>query len=410
VPAPNGSLRTGGPIPAPAARASLGPAAPARPGAREARGHATAGQAAAQHARIDEIDGIRGWAALVVLLFHLTWELYGATFPALRAPWLKFPLDGTLAVFVFFVLSGDALSNAYLRRADDGSLARMVAKRWFRLAGPILLASVLVYLLMRAGLVFNREAATVVGREDWMGDWLAFEPGLRTLLDFAFVGAFALPSAGPGPAVSYGPFLWPMGIELVGSMAVFASLPALRRMRRPLEAVLAVAAFLAWYGSWYALFFIGVALAMLRERGAFERLRAMPAAGAASALGVVAVVAADAWSATRGHESVRLDIAFATLLVFCVYANARATAMMRGAASRWLGRVSFPLYLTHFAVIVSFTSWAVLASADSPHPVAAAAAVVAASVAVALAVAEVFARVESRYLVALDRTVRRAVA
>lgn len=48
-----------------------------------------------------------------VLIFHLAWELFGAVVPAFRTPALRFVLDGNLAVCVFFVLSGDALSLGF---------------------------------------------------------------------------------------------------------------------------------------------------------------------------------------------------------------------------------------------------------------------------------------------------------
>jgi len=76
--------------------------------------------------RLDYIEGIRGWAALVVLVFHFTRETFGASFPAYHSIWLHFLLDGPLAVYVFFILSGDALSTTFLKTQDCSFLARMV--------------------------------------------------------------------------------------------------------------------------------------------------------------------------------------------------------------------------------------------------------------------------------------------
>ncbi len=44
--------------------------------------------------RLDYIEGIRGWAALVVLVFHFTRETFGASFPVYHSIWLHFLLDG----------------------------------------------------------------------------------------------------------------------------------------------------------------------------------------------------------------------------------------------------------------------------------------------------------------------------
>ena len=74
--------------------------------------------------RIDYLDGVRGWASLMVLLFHAFWETFGNVLPVFRNPVTAFLLDGHLAVFVFFVLSGDALSTAWFSRPSSGLLAR----------------------------------------------------------------------------------------------------------------------------------------------------------------------------------------------------------------------------------------------------------------------------------------------
>src|SRR5690242_4690965 len=108
--------------------------------------------------RVHEIDGVRGWAALSVVVFHLFWELFGGEVPTFRSAALRFWLDGPLAVYVFFVLSGDALSWPFFASGDARILDRTVVKRYFRLAIPIFYSSLLCFLLMRAGLTFNHQA------------------------------------------------------------------------------------------------------------------------------------------------------------------------------------------------------------------------------------------------------------
>ena len=125
--------------------------------------------------RLYEIDGVRGWASLVVLIFHLSWEVFGVIFPAYRSYYFKFFLDGPLAVYVFFVLSGDALSSSFVMKENYRSLAKLVLKRYFRLTGPILLSCIFAYFILKQGFAFNSIAAKVVGRPDWLGVFLPFE-------------------------------------------------------------------------------------------------------------------------------------------------------------------------------------------------------------------------------------------
>ena len=104
------------------------------------------------------------------------------------------------------------------------------------------------------------------------------------------------------------------------------------------------------------------------------------------------------------------SILIAVGLVFGLYSNQTCLRFFSNKLSRYLGRISFPLYLTHFAVLISFTSWAILQMVefkrfDFAHSLA----VATASGALALGVAELFTRVERRYLMTLNQVVSRAV-
>ena len=81
--------------------------------------------------RLRFLDGLRGWAAVVVLLHHVFIDGPPANgFMADRTPWAKVFVNGTLAVCVFFVISGFSLSIRYLDRGDGGTLARIAAGRY----------------------------------------------------------------------------------------------------------------------------------------------------------------------------------------------------------------------------------------------------------------------------------------
>ena len=87
--------------------------------------------------RLSELDGIRGWAAFSVLLFHIMWEVFGIKFPEFRNNYTAFILNGPLAVYVFFVLSGEALSTPYRMTGKRSSVTRLALKRYLRLSIPI---------------------------------------------------------------------------------------------------------------------------------------------------------------------------------------------------------------------------------------------------------------------------------
>jgi hypothetical protein len=101
------------------------------------------------------LDGLRGWAAVVVLLHHLFVDgLPANSFMADRALWAKvFFLNGTLAVSVFFVISGFSLSIRYLETGDAGALGRVAAGRYLRLALPIFAICAMTYVLLVLSLI-----------------------------------------------------------------------------------------------------------------------------------------------------------------------------------------------------------------------------------------------------------------
>lgn len=108
----------------------------------------------ARAGRIQSIDGLRGIAALLVVLFHL----HGAVSRTAK-DWLWGPVDwvaryGYLGVDVFFVISGFVIALSVSRALPTlGFFGRFVLRRSIRLDPPywaaILLEVVLLYLMVR---------------------------------------------------------------------------------------------------------------------------------------------------------------------------------------------------------------------------------------------------------------------
>lgn len=392
--------------------------------------------------RIDEIDGIRGWAAFIVLLFHFVWELFGHLHPEIRSPYTKFLTDGPLAVYVFFLLSGDVLTTPKISNPANPGFDRTVLKRYFRLAGPILASCLVVYVLMRLGWVFNREAAVVVESPKWLGEFLNFEPGLFAMLYYGLAGVFFAHDS----SQSYNAFLWPMAIELAGSMLIFAFAYALAEAKRVRLIVLFAGFAIAFLAvRYYALFFAGMLFAILRHDGFFDRIQASRWTYLAP-LAIVAVAALDgisygmyadikatapinaaggeiaaraaatiepayalkSWLIAQAPDKVRTI--FAVVLVFAIYSNRYLLNFFRNPVSAYLGRVSFPVYLIHFSVLVSFASFVVVRFADQLRASLALCLLVAAlCIVVSLLAAQLFYMVEKYYLKALDRAARHAL-
>jgi peptidoglycan/LPS O-acetylase OafA/YrhL len=349
-----------------------------------------------------EIDGIRGWAALSVLLFHLFVEFFGALVPEFRNPLSRIFLNGGLAVAIFFVLSGDALSIAYLKNNSYRSLDSILVKRYFRLTIPILLSCAIVYALMRAGLTYNLLAAPVVHREDWLGTAINFQPNFIEMLRYSLGRVYI----GHNLSVSYNPFLWTMSVEMFGSLVVMLYLYVSQRLRRPVATLWYAIIVLFLLRDFIALFLVGVLFGKLRVDGVFDRLLAsikwrnrLLLIVAGTCLCLVTIV-------DRG--SVHVNMLAAAVLVFCFYSSRISIAFFSTRLSRFLGEISFPLYLVHFPVLCSLTSFLTIrASAsgdlDVPHIIG----IGLITIAVCIAASIVFRAIELRALRIIDMLPRR---
>jgi len=359
--------------------------------------------------RAVEIDGIRGWASLIVLLFHAFREMLRGIVPEVDNPLLAPLFASDLAVSVFFVLSGDALSLGFFNSGQLGAIDRLVVRRYFRLTIPILMSCLATYLIMKAGLDYHVEAAQILGNQGWLGRFLHFSPSLYEFLKYSLLKVYVAHTT----ELSYNPFLWTMSIEMVGSMLVFMACYLWSRLKSGEQVCIYLVIGLTALGSFFSLFFAGLLFSHWRRRGVFERLLAsrrhqyIALLAAASCIAVYVL----AGSLNSTHEVVhRLLIPTLSMaLVFCAYTQRRLKAFFSCGASRFLGVISFPVYLLQFQVLISLMSWlavrdyAINGQLDHGALLGFAAITVAATIAAAW----VFSKVERLALSTIDRHVLR---
>jgi peptidoglycan/LPS O-acetylase OafA/YrhL len=315
-----------------------------------------------QRVRIAALDGLRGWAALSVVGYHFYVETFVNILPAPVVLALSVVCNGPLAVAVFFVLSGYVLTIGGWRAADKTPLLRLAAKRHLRLAIPVLASAVLVALLVAGHLTSNLEAARVVGREDWLGAWLHVAPDPAGVLAYSFGWVFVRASAD-----DIVPFLWTMTTELWFSYVVLALCFCERRLPRPYLVLCGLAAaILLTHHAVAACFPLGALLALAQRDG---HLR--PVLAPLSAIGLVGLALLTAMAILWSTWSEWSYVVIATVLVTTVLMSRDLDGALSAPLSRALGKLSFPIYLAQFPVLVSLTSGLILAS-GRPGPLQAA--------------------------------------
>jgi peptidoglycan/LPS O-acetylase OafA/YrhL len=283
------------------------------------------------------LDGMRGWAALAVLLYHVFIDGYPANDFARNLRWFPY-LNGWLAVCLFFAISGFALSIGFINSRRYETLLRLAAGRYFRLAIPILGACSLVYVLLKLGMIPPPEKRPV------QSEFLLFDPTLQHLLRFSLIDVFASYSAGE----TYVPPLWTMPIELLGSFIVIGTLAIVGKARNRFWVYVPLFLWLLLAKSFYSLFVAGMMSAEL-----YVRVR--PTGTLWTVFCGVAVAAASvALSFLQSEQSIAVFL-WVLIAFVAVVLTDRFRSVFETRVSRFLGRISFPLYLVHAPIMWSFS-------------------------------------------------------
>ncbi len=285
--------------------------------------------------RLQFLDGMRGWGALAVVLYHCFVDGFPAGPWAAMHLWRLPPFNATLAVTLFFMISGYALSVAFVRTRDRVALARLAIGRYVRLVVPIAAACAVVFVLLKAGLI-----AAWQERPAPFDGMLRFDPSALDLVAFAFWRVFFDYSVA---TTFIGP-LWTMQVELFGSFLVFGLLAVLGRFRHRVIVFALLFVVLLAARSFYCLFVAGLIAAELHRRPA-------PRVPWQLALGLSILAFLLSALGSRAPQIPYPQLAAPVLLFAALGMWPSAQAWLGNRLGRFLGWISFPLYLIHGPVM-----------------------------------------------------------
>lgn len=315
------------------------------------------------------LDGLRGVAAVVVVIAHMiavvapalhfgpTASTADAPAPGWQITFATSPLfvftNGSFAVFVFFVLSGYviALSADHSR----ASLPRAVVARILRLGLPCAASLLLIHAIVNGGWSWS-SALAKVNPHWWMTSVFRNEAIAFSELLAEVGGRYMITGHSKLNAV-----LWTMQRELLGSLGIIAiMILAPGRTARMLSFVLltALLVLLKAEAHHYACFAAGALLYLYRDHlwrcpawcgaaaivlGLFLGGKPVLPPPPGTIYSVLPAKFAGLWAWPTG----------ATLVVFGTLVWPPMRSLLGGLVGRALGRISFGLYLVHFAVIQS---------------------------------------------------------
>ena len=178
--------------------------------------------------KIGYLEGLRGIAALSVVVHHYFCAFYPALIfgsiaavhltplePVLAASPVSALFNGAFAVSIFFVLSGYVLPHRFFRTHDPESLSSSAARRYIRLAIPILVTSLIVFVLLSLHLYYSVPGSAIT-QSGWLHRQTQSSPGITDVIVQSLWGSL---TQGQG---SYNTVLWTMTVEFLGSFLVLS--------------------------------------------------------------------------------------------------------------------------------------------------------------------------------------------
>ena len=291
--------------------------------------------------RVEGLEGMRGIAAFYVFTHHFLLIFYPSYYFG-QHNWTNHILNPDLAVSWFFVHSGYVLSLKGVDLAGTDywqHLKDQAARRYLRLLPLVLFSIILTYLCMNLNMTFNHEFGKKMNSV-WLSQYLNFNPDIGEALKQAFYGVyFSFKSSS-----TYNPNLWTIGHELISSYLLFALLAAIGWWKKSAWFFVLIAFAI---GPWKGMmcFMLGAALTRLPKFNLHPY-----------SIGVIGA-AGFYLSDLKGVYEAHARSVGATLLMLALLHAPRARAWLNTKIIHRLGELSYSLYVLHFLVLISFTSW-----------------------------------------------------
>ncbi len=310
---------------------------------------------------VKSLDGLRGIAALIVVLFHMD-AFFGTVFSpdglytqsTLGWQIYRRALNGNFSVAVFFVLSGYVLILKYAKFGTKNDLRAGALKRYFRLT-PIVLASTLLAVGLQSVIGFhNTAAARIIGGHQWLASAYPTQLTWLGALKCGLIGAYQ-------GNVQYNGPLWTIRLELLGSFVLFGFAGLFYKSRFFLIYALIASCFMSLLfnndGLYLSLFLIGAAFHK-HPKSRFSVWWLIPA---------MVLATENPWTPEvtfireRINTPIDIDVlchSIAAILMVGVVLNSKHLQnALSGPVILFLGRISFSLYAVHLPVMMSAGTW-----------------------------------------------------
>lgn len=318
--------------------------------------------------KIIYLDGLRGLAAFVVVLYH---HFYGF-YPKLLYPSedkmltqlsggpLNVFFNANFAVYIFFILSGYILTYKFFKTRDYRIIISSAARRYIRLLFPVLFSVVIAFLLMKFSLFYNKESSAITSC--CLSTYYSFNPDFFDAIYQAFAGSFF------NGQVSYNIVLWTMTYELFGSFLVFGLAALLNNIKK--RYIFYGALIILMLNTVYISFILGMILADVSTskadylkyiRNNFFTLLALIIGlflGSFPNNRILDDTLYENMVLRSPIDSVNFYHTWGAFFIMVAIMNSRILkSFFSTRILSFLGKISFSMYVIHFIIVNSFTSF-----------------------------------------------------
>jgi peptidoglycan/LPS O-acetylase OafA/YrhL len=323
--------------------------------------------------KLNYLEGLRGVAALIVVFHHLGYTFsvkfayqlldflkvhtHSSTISYLVHYLVSFMLDGKLAVYIFWFMSGYVISIKLFTTNNDNYLVGGFVKRYFRLAFPALGSVLFAFILFYFGMMYNNELAEVFGKgykNGWLGSFYDFTPNFLLAIKSGLWDTFFAFNR----TSSYNEVLWTMNPELYGSIFCFFLYAIIRnnKYRHGIYLVITLGSFLLG-NYWVTSFLLGFLLCDVEYNSSYtpkflanalSTLFQYKYLNLALFMGLILVGGMPNY---YGY----FDLIISSLIVIIIMKTQVLQTFFEHKVIVYLGKISFSLYLVHLPIICSFT-------------------------------------------------------
>lgn len=314
--------------------------------------------------RFEYLDGIRGVAAIIVVINHFRNAFYDASlnsniFVFLWDRLKYFFFTGEFCVQLFFVLSGFVLAyNSFYR---EGFLNKQWVKRVVRLALPVSITSIFYWIFVHYRLFYFDQLCNIYcsgwASNHWVVEYSFMQFTKRLIYDFFLFSDWQF-------IMNNNSSLWTIPVELYWSYLLFIIFYFINKLKslilkNGVTIIYAILLFLIgnFKGVEYLPLFVAGALLALNFKFivSFQNNKKLNVFIFAS-LVILTYIIERNWLYQLEFTTLKFTYIIAILYVFFALRSSLIQQIFSHSIIKWLGKISFALYLIHLLVIGSISS------------------------------------------------------